>query len=125
MISYPCNRRTSGFSLGDLFIVIIVLAAFALFLWPALEASHKHEGRIRCVANLRQIGTALRSDDRQNPLLVALTNSETMRAVTHGQAYLLWQCLSNRLDSPTNLAISVLFRKTSGESTTMIAFAPS
>lgn len=34
---------------------------------------------------------------------IVLTNSATMKRVTNGSAYLLWQCLSNCLNSPTNL----------------------
>jgi hypothetical protein len=36
----------------------------------------------------------------KNPMQVVLTNSETMKLVTNGNAYLLWQTMSNELSTP-------------------------
>ena len=104
MNAYRTSRRASGFNLTELFIVIGVIAFLAAMVIPALYSAatwHGKKGRILCVKNLKEIGVTLRSEASQDPMQVVLTNSETMKRVTNGSAYLLWQTLSNSLESPT------------------------
>ena len=102
MNTHRATRRTWGFSLKELLVVIGVVAFMAAMVIPALLAAHHGEKRIHCVMNLKEIGIALQNEGSDNPMQVVLTNSPTMKQVTNGSAYLLWQCLSNRLSSPTN-----------------------
>jgi len=102
MNAHRARHRASGFSLTELLVVIGVLAFLAAMVIPALKAAHHGEKRIFCVANLHEIGTVLRREG-DDPTQVVLTNYESMKQVTNGSAYLLWQCLSNRLSSPTNM----------------------
>jgi prepilin-type N-terminal cleavage/methylation domain-containing protein len=106
MNAHRSSRRASGFNLTELLIVIGVIAFLATMVIPALysaSTSHGKRGRILCVANLKEIGTALRREGGDNSMQVVLTNSESMKQVTNGSAYLLWQCLSNSLNSPNTL----------------------
>jgi len=100
------SRRVSGFNLTELLIVIGVIAFLAATVIPALYSAstwHGKKGRILCVANLKEIGTALRREGGDGSMQVVLTNSESMKQVTNGSAYLLWRCLSNSLSSPNTL----------------------
>ena len=103
MNAHRSSRRASGFNLTELLVVIGVVAFMAAMVIPALLAAHHGEKRIFCVVHLKEIGIALRSEGNEDPMQVVLTNNETMKQVTNGSAYLLWQRLSNRLSSPTNV----------------------
>lgn len=86
-------------------VVIAVIAALAVtLLLPALAAAKRKSARINCVNNLHQIGTALKYWEGDNgdkyPMQFALTNSETMKLLGSGSAYVLWQTMSNELTTP-------------------------
>ncbi len=100
-----CTRpRASGFSLTELLVIIGAVGFLAAMLLPALAAAHKKSGSIKCVVNLKEAGTAFRIEEGdhgdRNPMQVVLTNGETMKLVTNGNAYLLWQTISNELVTP-------------------------
>jgi hypothetical protein len=106
MHSSRINRRASGFNQVELLVIIGALVFLAAMVFPALYSAstmHGKRGRIMCVKNLMEIGVALRSQGREDPMQVVLTNSEAMKRVTNGSAYLLWQTLSNSLESPGSL----------------------
>jgi len=104
MNAHRPNHQASGFNRVELLVIIGILAFLVLMIFPALYAAkYKHYGRIHCVMNLKEIGIALRSEGSQDPMRVVFTNTETMKRVTNGNAYLLWQSLSNRLSSPNAL----------------------
>jgi hypothetical protein len=103
MNAHRTNHRVSGFNLIELLIIIGVIAFFAFVLLPVLAAAHKKQGRINCVSHLLEISKILRREGSPDPMGAILTNSETMKQVTNGSAYLLWQSLSNRLSSPDRL----------------------
>ena len=71
---------------------------------PALRAAHKKTGRINCVNNLHDIGSAFKTweGDHSDKHLIqtVLANEETMKLVSSGKAYLFWQTLSNGLSKP-------------------------
>ncbi len=96
--------RTKGFTWVELLVVIGVLALVAALLLPALAAAKRKSARIGCVNYLKQMGIAFRMWEGDNgdkyPMQVILTNNETMKLVTHGNAFLLWQTMSNELSTP-------------------------
>jgi prepilin-type N-terminal cleavage/methylation domain-containing protein/prepilin-type processing-associated H-X9-DG protein len=104
MNAHRINRRASGFNLIELLIVIGVVVLLAAVLLPILAASKRKSARIGCIGGLKQVGLAFRLWAQDNgdkyPMQVILTNSETMKLVTHGSAYLLWQTMSNELSTP-------------------------
>jgi prepilin-type processing-associated H-X9-DG protein len=98
------TNRTCGFTWVELLVVIGVLALVAALLLPALAAAKRKSARIACVSCLKQTGIAYRlwagDNGDKYPMQIVLTNSETMKLVASGNAYLLWQTMSNELSTP-------------------------
>jgi prepilin-type processing-associated H-X9-DG protein len=97
-------NRTKGFTGIELLVVIGVLALVAALLLPALAAAKRKSARIGCVNYLKQFGLAFRLWEGDHgdkyPMQFALTNNETMKLMASGNAYLLWQTMSNELSTP-------------------------
>jgi prepilin-type processing-associated H-X9-DG protein len=104
MNTHRTRRRASGFNQIELLVVIGVVVLLAALLLPALAAAKRKSSRLGCVSSLKQVGIAFRLWEGDNgdkyPMQVVLTNSETMKLVTNGNAYLLWQTMSNELSTP-------------------------
>jgi competence protein ComGC len=98
------TNRTWGFTKVELLVVIGVVVLLAALLPPALANAKRKAQRISCVSNLKQIGLASGvwegDHNDKSPIQVALTNSETMKLITNGNAYVLWQTVSNELSTP-------------------------
>jgi prepilin-type processing-associated H-X9-DG protein len=79
-----------------------VLAAALLL--PALAAAKRKSSRLGCVNCLHQIGGTFKVWEGDNndkfPMQFALTNSDTMKLISSGKAYVLWQTMSNELSTP-------------------------
>jgi prepilin-type processing-associated H-X9-DG protein len=105
MKTRPATHRTEAFTRVELYVVIGVIAVLAAaLLLPALAAAKRKTSRLSCVNNLHEIGTAFKVWEGDNgdkyPMQFALTNSETMRLIGSGRAYVLWQTISNELLTP-------------------------
>lgn len=96
-----CNGK--AFTLIEMLLVIFMLVVLALLLLPSLAGSHKSI-RIYCVNNLKEIGLAFRIWEKDNgdkfPMEISATNAYAMKLIATGNAYLLWQMMSNELSTP-------------------------
>jgi prepilin-type N-terminal cleavage/methylation domain-containing protein/prepilin-type processing-associated H-X9-DG protein len=99
------NQKDHGFTLIELLVVIAVFAIFFALIDWGVPPSHKRKAqRIACINNLKQIGIAYRLWEGDNndkyPMAVSVTNGGAMEWAGTGNAYLLWQTMSNQLSSP-------------------------
>ena len=104
MNTHRTRHQASGFNLIGLLVIIGVVVLLVALLLPALAAAKRKSSRIGCIQNLKECGVDFRLWEEDNgdkyPMQVVLTNSETLKLVTHGNAYLLWQTMSNELSTP-------------------------
>src|ERR1051326_7463049 len=56
---YPMNHRRQGFTLIELLVVIAVIAIIAAILFPVFAQAREKARSVRCLSNMRQIGTAV------------------------------------------------------------------
>jgi len=72
------SRRVEGFTCSELVVVIAVLVVLGSMLPAALEGANQKSERIRCVNNLKEIGTAYRIWSNDNgdhfPAVTPITN---------------------------------------------------
>jgi len=98
------HQRNRALTRTDMVVVIFVIALFAALILPALAAAKRKHARIDCVSNLKQIGIAFRISENDHgdkyPMAVSVTNGGAMEWADTGNAYLLWQTMSNQLRFP-------------------------
>lgn len=99
------TNRTGAFTRKELLLVIGVVALLATLLLPALAAAKRKAQRIQCVNNLKEIGDPvirlwLGDHGDKLPGQLAATNDSVMELLGSGNAYVLWQSMSNELGTP-------------------------
>jgi type II secretory pathway pseudopilin PulG len=104
MKTWRTAKQTSGMTWIEILVVIFVIAVMAMMLIAALANAKRKSSRLSCVSNLKQIGLSFRIWEGDNgdkyPMQFALTNADTMKLIASGNAYVLWQTMSNELGSP-------------------------
>jgi len=105
MKTQPISHYTEAFKRTELFVVLgIVVVSVVVMLLPALAAAKRKSARIGCIGCLSQINLAFKTWEGDNsdkfPMQFALTNSEAMKLISRGGAYVLWQTMSNELSTP-------------------------
>jgi prepilin-type processing-associated H-X9-DG protein len=53
------GRGRSAFTLLELLVVILIIIIVASILWPTIHRTHDGSDRVKCAANLKQIGLAI------------------------------------------------------------------
>ncbi len=95
---------TKALTLIELLVIIGVTVVLSAILLPWFARVHHPSSGINCVNNLHEITTALRVWEGDNgdkyPMCFARTNSEMMKLISNGRAYVLWQTMSNELNTP-------------------------
>jgi prepilin-type N-terminal cleavage/methylation domain-containing protein len=96
------SRDGNAFTLVEMLVVIVVLAVLVAMILPALKAA-KRKGGPNCMNNIMQIGLSFRLWESDNgdkyPMQFAVTNSDMMKLIGGGNAYVLWQSMSNELSN--------------------------
>lgn len=91
-------------TLIEVLVVIFVIVVLAAMFLPALAAAKRKQSRIGCVNYLKQIGLSFRVWEGDNgdklPMEFAATNSDTLKLISSGSSYVLWQTISNELSTP-------------------------
>ena len=81
-----------------------ILGVVAVLLLPALLAPKHKISRINCINNVKQIDLAFKmwagDNDDIYPSHFALTNDAMMKLISSGNAYVLWQTMTNELSTP-------------------------
>jgi len=99
------KRKTSGFTVLELLVVVVMVFILAALILPAvIRPPCVHSTRIQCVNNLKQVGLAFRmwSDDNNNKYPMSFYTNDSggllFADATNGFRY--FQAMSNELSTP-------------------------
>jgi prepilin-type processing-associated H-X9-DG protein len=99
------HAKQDGFSLLDLLMIVVAIAAIILVVLPGLlRPRRNHSPEIRCHNNLKQVGLAFRiwaSDNNEKfPSQTSITNGGAKEWAAAGSAYGVFLVMSNELSTP-------------------------
>jgi prepilin-type processing-associated H-X9-DG protein len=98
------KNPTGGMTLVEVMVVIFVIALIAVMLLAALATGKQKHSHLNCVNNLKEISVAFKEWEGNNgdkyPMQFAITNSDTMKLISSGNSYVLWQTMSNEFTTP-------------------------
>lgn len=98
------TRDGEGFTWVELLVVICLVAVVAVLLLPALAAAKRKSSRIGCVDNLKDLALGFKMWAGDNgdkfPMQMSATNDAMTKLISSGNAYALWQTMTNELSTP-------------------------
>jgi type II secretory pathway pseudopilin PulG len=98
------NQRNQAFALTELLVVVAVGMFLGACLLSVLKATNKGAKAFSCRNNLKQIGLAhqlwVGDNNSQFPLLSSVTDNRPGISARNDSAYVLWQTMSNQLNTP-------------------------
>jgi len=96
------NQRNQALTLVEVAVIITIVVFLGACYLSVLSAAHKGTKEINCLNNLHEIGVAHQqwvNDNNPFPLLSS-TDNRLGRSAHHDGAYVLWQAMSNQLNTP-------------------------
>jgi type II secretory pathway pseudopilin PulG len=98
------NQGNQAFALTELLVVIAVVVFLGVCLLSVLRAAHHGDKAINCLNNLHQIGVAhqlwVGDLNNQFSLLTFAADNHAGKLTRNDSAYILWQAMSNQLNTP-------------------------
>jgi prepilin-type N-terminal cleavage/methylation domain-containing protein/prepilin-type processing-associated H-X9-DG protein len=98
----PKGRRTSGFTLVELLVVIGIIALLVSILLPSLGRAREQAKQIKCLSNIRQIGMAFLMYENDNKM--HLPYSAPYSDAEYAD-FLYWQTTSASVPGPRAVSI--------------------
>lgn len=104
MLAKINDRKTHGFSILELVVIVSVIAGMSAFYMQTTARAKAKAKQIRCVSNLRQVGMAFeifaQEHGAQYPMNVPFRQGGSKEFVPTLDAYPHFQVLSNTLELP-------------------------
>jgi len=106
MKTRPATHRNRGMTLFEAILVLATFVLLAAMILPAFSRAHRNGGP-NCVSQLHAIGLAFKTWEGDNgnkfPTRIYATNIFGLKLMNSGNAYLMWQMMSNELSTPKYL----------------------
>ena len=101
-------RRRRAFTLIEVLVIVVSIVVIVCFLIPGITRERANQKQKQCMNNLRQTGTSFRlwaDDVSQNhyPMWHPFAQGGSRDALTNGEVFRHFQCLSNELVMPALL----------------------
>jgi prepilin-type processing-associated H-X9-DG protein len=97
------SRGINAMTLFDVLVVLAVVVLLVALLLPRLARAKRYSG-ISCITDLKQTSLDFKiwseDNDDKFPAQFYATNDIMMKAIASGNAWLLWQTMSNELSTP-------------------------